>query len=86
MQKKNKNFIADNQFVKYKNQFFLKKYFASMKKGCTFASAFEEKQKTTKNVDNFSRQENIEINEKTEIACVRHPVWTGCGHEDESKR
>ena len=45
-----------------------------MENSCTFAPAFG------------TRAEKFETDEKTEIACVRHPVETGCGHEDESKR
>ena len=44
-----------------------------MENSCTFAPAFG------------TRAEKFETDEKTEIACVRHPVETGCGHEDESK-
>ena len=64
-------------------EFFLKKYFGGMENGCIFASAFAEKRGLLKTPERG--QENIETDEKTEIACVVIHIKICVRHEDESK-
>ena len=54
-----------------------------MENGCIFASAFAEKRGLLKTPERG--QENIETDEKTEIACVVIHIKICVRHEDESK-
>jgi hypothetical protein len=53
-----------NQSITFFSDYFLKKYFGSLEKGCTFASAFAQKTGVEK------KRQLFETDEKIEIACV----------------
>ena len=63
----------------------VKKYFGGMEKGCIFAPAFALEEGLLERVCGRG-QEDIENDERIEIACVNHPIQIGWGHEDESRR